>query len=94
MERETSCWREMIAAEMSKRGEDWSMVAAVSPADLDLDLQFDSGYGRREGKPFLLWTERRVYFSLDYDGSPAVASVPRAPCDEAPKLITGDGFYS
>ena len=41
------------------------------------NIEFDDGYGMYEGIPFVLWTEKWVYFSVEYDGAAAVGSVPR-----------------
>ena len=41
------------------------------------DIEFDDGYGMREGIPFVLWTEKWVYFPVCYDGGEWVGSVPR-----------------
>ncbi len=43
----------------------------------------DTGHGGEQGQPFTVWTERRVYFPLCYDGAEWVGSAPRDPCDEA-----------
>jgi hypothetical protein len=39
------------------------------------------------GKPFLLWTNDRVYFLVIYDGKEWAGSVPRNPTSDF-KLIT------
>ena len=44
-----------------------------------LDIEFYDGYGTSEGLPFVLWTEKYVYFPCVYDGSEWVESVPRSP---------------
>ena len=60
--------------------------------DLDwLDIEFDDGYGIIEGFPFLLWTEKRVYFPVYYDGSEWVGSVPRNPDENAIPQHFGGG---
>jgi hypothetical protein len=38
-------WRALIEHEMSERGESFSAVVAMAPADLDLDRDFDNGFG-------------------------------------------------
>jgi len=42
------------------------------------------------GKPFLLWTNDRVYFLVIYDGKEWAGSVPRNPTSDF-KLITHFG---
>lgn len=56
-----------------------------------LDVQFDNGYGLIDGPNFTAWSERRVYFPVDYDGSEWVASVPRNPAEVATKHVGGGG---
>jgi hypothetical protein len=50
----------------------------------ELLQEFDDGFGTEQGTPFYIWTEKRVYFAKEYDGSESVDSVPRFPCDEKP----------
>jgi len=50
---------------------------------------FYPGYGRPEGIPFTLWTHKRVYFPVQYDGSEWVTSVPRDPCEEVTSHVGG-----
>lgn len=54
-----------------------------------LDHQFADGYGSTEGLPFTLWTVKRVYFPVCYDGSEWVESVPREPNGEATEHVGG-----
>ena len=83
-------WREMIGYEMSDQGDSWENVVGVALPDppppeeyvdweSSLDAVFDAGFGAVEGCPFTLWTIRRVYFPVVYDGSESVASVSRQP---------------
>ena len=76
-------WRELIGYEMCDAGETWSDVVASTLDDVGLDRKFHDGYGSSEGGAFTLWTRRRVYFPVVYDGAEWCASVPRDPCDEA-----------
>lgn len=96
-------WRKMITEHMSERGESWDDVQHMvlknkelyydegtdhrPPASLD--AEFDSGYGGADGCHFTLWTKRRVYFPVQYDGAEWVASVPRDPCNEATSHVGG-----
>jgi len=82
-------WREMIVEEMDKRGDAWIDVVALAPADLNLDRVFDSGFGSMRGEPFTLWTRKRVYFPVTYDGAEWCGSVPRDPCDEVVDHLGG-----
>lgn len=64
-------------------------IVAMSPEDLDLDREYDVGFGSTEMPCFTIWTEDRVYFPACYDGSEWIESVPRNPCDEATAHIGG-----
>ena len=55
------------------------------------DLEFDSGYGNIGGIPFILWTQKRVYFPAVYDGLEWVESVPRDPTTEVIPYHRGGG---
>lgn len=79
MECETTTWREAIIEAMKVRGENWTDVEACTLTDAQLDVEFDDGYGCVNGKSFTLWTKRRVYFPVVYDGAEWCASVPRHP---------------
>jgi len=70
-------WRELIYEEMKNQNESWADV--VSHTEFDLDRKFYGGYGISEGEPFTLWTKKRVYFPVVYDGMEWVSSVPRSP---------------
>lgn len=70
-------WRELIYEEMKNQNESWADV--VSHTEFDLDRKFNDDYGTPEGEPFTLWTKKRVYFPVEYDGSERVSSVPRSP---------------
>lgn len=78
-------WRKLILEEMEERGESFDdVVEAVADAqDGWLDVEFFDGYGGAEGCSFSLWTEKRVYFPICYDGAEWAGSVPRNPCKEA-----------
>lgn len=72
-------WESLISTELEARGEEWEDVVSIAPEDLDLDKEFDDGYGGSEGAHFTLWTKKRVYFPVVYDGSEWVESVARDP---------------
>lgn len=83
-------WRELIGRQLKDQGETWNDVIAIAPPDLDIDRQFDDGFGLVEGDHFTLWTPLRVYFPAQYDGNEWCASVPRNPCAEITYHV-GDG---
>jgi hypothetical protein len=74
-----STWRELITTEMDKRGESFDDCVACSLSQEELDAKFYDGMGVTEGKPFMLWTHNRVYFSVAEEGGEWVESVPRNP---------------
>ncbi len=84
-------WRELItrAFELPEdqwsrgTGESWDDVISCTLSDADLDVEFDSGYGCKEGEPFTLWTERFVYFPVCYDGAESVGFASRRPDGKA-----------
>ena len=95
-------WRDLILEEAGKHEESlddmilvfgWNhhALGALPSEPLTkyeiLDLVFDAGYGATEGYVFTGWTENRVYFPGQYDGSEWCASVPRNPCDVATEHI-------
>lgn len=82
-------WRKLIQKEMDNCDEDFSNVASTTLTESDLDREFCDGYGLPEGAPFTLWTERRVYFPVCYDGSELCGSAPRNPCNEATEHVGG-----
>jgi hypothetical protein len=83
-------WRQLITKEMLRQNEGWSEKVYCTLTDNELDAKFDDGYGGSEGKAFTLWTQRRVYFPVVYDGSEWAASVPRDPCVEAMGHVGGE----
>ena len=62
--------------------EEDEVLIEYSTTKLDVPLlttAFNSGYGGTEGAHFTVWTERYVYFPVQYDGSEWVGHVPRHP---------------
>lgn len=72
-------WRKDISENMEAHGEGWEDVVSCTLTQKELDVEFDSGYGGEEGKPFTVWTEGRVYFPVTYDGLEWCSSVSRNP---------------
>lgn len=54
-----------------------------------LDTPFYSGFGGTDGAAFTAWSEKYVYFPVQYDGAEWVARVPRDPCDVATEHVGG-----
>lgn len=82
-------WREKLEKERVAEGDDTPIVHCTL-SDEGLDRVFDTSRRGTQGEPFTAWSERRVYFPAQYDGSEWVASVPRDPCDEDTGHV-GDG---
>jgi hypothetical protein len=61
-------WREHLTEAMLDR-KDEGPVIAWAPAKALFDVPFDDGYGGADGPAVLAWTERYVYFPVQYDGS-------------------------
>jgi len=68
----------MIEEEM-KDYKDSTRIVSCTLTDEQLDVEFDSSFGWVYGEPFTLWTEKRVYFPVCYDGAEWVGSVSRDP---------------
>ena len=84
----TTSWRIEVALLMVEL-EDKGPLIACTLTDDEFDRRFDAGYGGTRGDPFTAWTETRVYFPVQYDGSEWVGSVPRNPCDEKSSHMGG-----
>jgi hypothetical protein len=80
----------MLTEAMSEHGESWADVESCTLTEEQLDMVFDPGYGDYEGRPFTLWTVKRVYFPSGYDGAEDPASVARHP-DGQPTDHVGGG---
>lgn len=74
-----SCWRKLITEALEDNGESWDDVVSHTLSEDEMDKDFDEGYGAVEGCAFTLWTQKRVYFPTQYDGSEDVESVARCP---------------
>lgn len=87
-------WREMLTEELKANGEGFSDIVSLCAApnryswdppaipyegESWLDEKFDSGYGGTRGAFFTVWTHKRVYFPVCYDGAEWVGSVARNP---------------
>ena len=79
-----SSWKELLAAELARRGESGSVIERMSPPDADLDA--DANPYALDSIDFVIWTPKRVYFSVYGDGPgwADVRSVPRHPPSNDP----------
>ncbi len=84
-----TCWQGLIVAEMDRHKDSFDNMERSTLSEEGLLELFDAGFGSPEGAPFTLWTTRRVYFPVVYDGSECVGSAPRDPCDEVTQPVGG-----
>jgi len=84
-----TCWKALILEALSDVDETPADIIASTFKSGENELMFYPGYGRPEGIPFTLWTHKRVYFPVQYDGSEWVTSVPRDPCEEVTSHVGG-----
>lgn len=72
-------WKELISAELKKQHETWGDIisSTLSEEELDFDLY------ERHLDSFTLWSKKRVYFPIYYDGYYSVGSVSRKPDGKA-----------
>ncbi len=82
-----TCWKTLILEAFENLGETTADIVASTFKPGEDELMFYPGYA--EGVPFTLWTSKRVYFPVQYDGNEWVDSVPRDPCDEATHHVGG-----
>ena len=82
-------WKELLLANMADHNETMDDLVDSTLTDEELDVQFDNGFGGPKGKPFTVWTERRVYFPVVYDGAEWVASVSRDPDGQPTEHVGG-----
>ncbi len=52
-----------------------------------LDYEFNAGFGSPECHPIYAWTQRKVLFILEWDGSTGVLAAPRNPTLVNPTLL-------
>lgn len=93
MEIHGETWDDVESAALAPNVQPWwddddERVASKKEA-ANFDADFDAGFGGAEGCFFTLWTKRRVYFPVVYDGAEWCESVPRNPCDQATKHVGG-----
>ena len=52
-----------------------------------LDYHFDDDFGLPDCNPITIWTETRIIFTREYDGSTWLHSLPRNPTDFKPRFV-------
>jgi len=83
-------WKELLEAAMQERGETFDNIVANTLSDVDMNDEFDDGFGGINGCPFTVWTNNTVYFPVHHSGSEWVGSVSRHP-DGKPTQHQGGG---
>lgn len=54
-----------------------------------LDYSYNTGYGAPDCQAVIAWTETKVIFVVQYDGSTSIHSVPRNPVSHIPCMPGG-----
>lgn len=76
---EIATWRILINAEASRYNDILDSCFKCTLSESELDQKFNTGYGTIEGLTFTAWSNNRVYFPVQYDGSEWCGSVVRNP---------------
>lgn len=75
-------WRDMVHEALGEYGEGPEDILAIAG---NLDVSLDAlGIPR-----FTVWTHKRVYFPVMYDGDYSAGSAPRNPCSEQVSAFGG-----
>jgi hypothetical protein len=75
----TTTWRRLFEVERRNRNDESAIVAIVPDAAvLDVEGAWYDGPAPA-GDALLIWTEERVYFSINSDGAEWLGSAPRNP---------------
>jgi len=74
---DNTTWRKEV--ERAMHDETWDDIVASTFKDGEENVEFDSGYGGTQGIPFTIWTKKRVFFPLCYNGSEWAGSASRNP---------------
>ena len=73
-------WYACLKSKMERDGEDFN-TRICTLDEVQLQVEFDAGYGAEEGMPFTAWGKDWVYFPICYDGAEWVGHAPRNPCE-------------
>ena len=69
----------LLEESMQQHGETMNDMVHCTITGEQLRLEFNHAFGTGEGIPFILWTQKSVYYSHHYDGLCYVARLPRNP---------------
>ena len=75
----TATWRKLLINVLDGNNETLNDIESSTLTEVELDIDFDDGYGCSEGKPFTVWTKNYVYFPVVYDGAEWVGFTYRNP---------------
>lgn len=78
-------WRKILERKLANEGDDLIKdLTFGNAASAQLDNEFENDWGSPGiDNPFFAWSERWVYFSLEYDGRLSISRVPRHPGGDA-----------
>jgi hypothetical protein len=76
-------WKNKIELEMKMHEDSWANIQSCTLLENELNQEFDDGFGGENGLPFTVWTNKRVYFPICYDGAEWCGSVSRHPDGKA-----------
>jgi hypothetical protein len=83
-------WRTLLEQSLIDCGETMGDIVSYAPVDGKwLDYYFDDDSKQIEGESFTVWTKKRVYFPVQYNGSEWVESVSRIPDGKPTNHIGG-----
>lgn len=71
-------WWKMLEDACCTTGDNFDSLVCTLTVE-EMKTQFDTGFGFQEGKSFIAWGEKYVYFPIIYDGSEWIEFVPRNP---------------
>lgn len=88
--RPLTTWEKELKITMADKGESLEDIVSNTLTPEQMIREFNDGFGGSEGHPFTVWTKKRVYFPVVYDGSEWVESVPRDPNGEPTIHVGGE----
>jgi hypothetical protein len=83
-------WMVLLLDEMNEHGEVVDDLESSTLSYQEIHEPFESGYGSSQGRPFTVWSKKRVYFPVTYDGKEWVGSVSRNPDGKPTAHIGGE----
>ena len=85
-------WRKKLDSLFKEYGDAWENIESVNSIMVPwLDIVFEAGFGIANPTPFILWTQKFIYFSAVYDGAHWVEIIPRNPCADFKHEHVGGG---